>query len=883
MKYILLLLYCCFTISVLGQMTPKSISLDIQNETLQATLETLQSDYEIYFSYQNESMTDYRVTCKIVSASLEEALQVLLKNTSLSYKIVDDNFVLIQAKPEADFPRIELCGFVKDELTKESLAFANIYVSEIAGTTSAEDGSFKFSGSFSPNQNIQISYLGYQSKQLNISDLVDENCPTIYLTLNTQTIEGITITEYLTDGISTTTDNSAVILEPEKLLAPPGFVEADVMQNVQLLPGVSSPDESAEGIHIRGGTPDQNLILWNAIPIYSSAHYFGMISAFNPNILDAVKVWRSGFGAEYGGRVSGIIDMSTEKTIPEKVEVGVGLNLTHHQAYVHTPLFNQKSSFLISYRRSFSDVILSPTFRRLREQVFQSSYFDEIPEGEQEDFSALESFHFNEWNIQWQYELSQQERLSVSAFWDDNQYAYQYEEDPIEENIASNIQHQGMSVQWEKFYEKQWSSHVNASFSKYRASDVFELFTDSAQLVLEDYNRSNIIDDFTANFLQKWQPSTTHHFEAGAQYSWQQAGFEINETIEADTIINSDNINSSHTIALFGTYKYQSERWFISLGSRYHFYQPLTQHFFEPRLSVQYHFDDYFSAKAGYNRSHQFISQLVSFRDGTLLGLAEKTWVLANDDENNEYDVFPIQANQVTAGLAFRKNKWLIDIEAYYKNLSDITAFYTNFDNTFESDFRTGFSTVRGIDFLIKKRWKNYRTWASYTLSKTDYFFEEIHETYFPASHDQRHQLKWMHTFNWKQWHASLAWRYSSGKPFTDLIDIEEEYIVEEEDEDEGFWIERGIIRQPNNERLNDYHRLDFSLFYHFKPSPNKTFQGKIGLSIINLYQQTNELGVFYRLTEEEEELQEDPFFALERSNREGLGFTPNLSVILRW
>ena len=191
----------------------------------------------------------------------------------------------------------------------------------------------------------------------------------------TQELDEVVIKEYITVGVNENTDGS-IGISPNNLGILPGLTEPDVLQSIQLVPGVQSPNESASDLYIRGGTPDQNLILWDNIKMYQSGHFFGTFSVFNPYITEDIKLFKKGTKAQYGNRISGVVDITSDTDIPEELHGGFGFNMTHFDAHLKVPI-SDKFSLLVSSRRSFSDVFNTVTFKNLSDKVFQATKISE--------------------------------------------------------------------------------------------------------------------------------------------------------------------------------------------------------------------------------------------------------------------------------------------------------------------------------------------------------------------------------------------------------------------------------------------------------------------------------------------------------------------------
>ncbi len=263
------------------------------------------------------------------------------------------------------------------------LAYANVYVKKSQkGTVTQDDGSFSFSIPENGQATLVVSYIGYEEQTFPITIFTKKPCRSITLEYLDYGENFIVVTDYLTSGIQKNDNGGHTNIQVNKMGALPGLVEPDVLKTIQFLPGVTAPDGTASGICIRGGTPDQNLILWEDIPIYHAAHYFGSISAFSPYIISEAKVFRGGFGAEYGGRISGIIDLSSDVNPYSKRNFGAGFNFLNTFTHGQLQLLDKKIGVVYSVRRSVSDWWESPTFENFSTKVKQGVILQNVRGGE---------------------------------------------------------------------------------------------------------------------------------------------------------------------------------------------------------------------------------------------------------------------------------------------------------------------------------------------------------------------------------------------------------------------------------------------------------------------------------------------------------------------
>ena len=308
------------------------------NISLIEALDILESKNKIVFSYDNEIVENKNVSLDSGDYSLQKILELLCVQASLHFEFIDNQYVLLT--PIASNNKLDyLCGYIKDGKTGEPIQVASVYTASFESSTETDStGYFRIDLSADDNK-VLVSYLGYSPFAIALAYASNSPCQIYNLIPQTITFETVILKEYLADGISQSESANTVVIKPQEMDVLPGSVEKDALAAISFLPGITSPSESLDGIFVRGGTPDQNLILWDGIPLYHTSHFFGTISAFNPNIIDRVNIFRSGIGSEYGGRVSSVIDIHSKEEITEKFRFGAGFNLTHLHFDFDIPLW----------------------------------------------------------------------------------------------------------------------------------------------------------------------------------------------------------------------------------------------------------------------------------------------------------------------------------------------------------------------------------------------------------------------------------------------------------------------------------------------------------------------------------------------------------------
>lgn len=834
----------------------------ISDQSLTIVLQKIETDHKVIFSYRDKNISDYRINLLEGTYDIDQILDQLALQTQLDFQKIDETHIIIIPTKEPKTRTI--CGYIKDKSTGESLPYANVHVQKSSNGTETDPNGY-FELTISNGARTNISFLGYEDRAINSLLSTQGNCPIYYITQNNKLSEVI-VTEYLFDGIRQDGDAHDIIIEPDNLNIMPGSVEGDILSAIQFVPGIYSTSESLNSIHIRGGTPDQNLILWDGIPVYHTSHFFGNISAFNPVVIDEVNVHRSAIASNYGGRVSGVIDIRSRDSVPRQFDIGASANMTHVGIHSEIPLWRD-GGMIISSRSSLTQNWASPTFNNYAEKVFQGTKL------ENSDFSNTEldiqnKFQFNDASIKLLYTPGKN-KFVISSIGGVNKLDYY--SDVANYNAYSvdllNLKNGGLSLQWERNWSKKLSSQLELTNSYYRYdySLTFELIDQDVEAPVI-YTSSNLINDdgFKLNFDYIF--SDTQQIKLGTQTTKNDINLKLTKkefgVEETNTQNNFNNLNSlygEYALTVPGILK-------LDLGLRYQYQSEIKNNYFEPRIALVTDVTDHIKLKASTSKQFQFISQLIAL-DINDLNLSNQVWVASN---NTTIPV--IESNQWTGGIVYNNKSWTIDVEGYVKELAGITSLTSNLGDLTNQPYSRGNSRIRGIDLLIKKRIKNYRSWVSYTLSETKYEFPNISESSFPSSHDHRHILQWVNLYKEGKFEYSLSTQLRSGQPFTQANGVG---TRTNNNGDEVPFIEYADI---NNNRLKNYMRIDGSVSYRF--GDKNGFHGVAVVSIQNMTGKTNILGKSYLL---EPTVDNSDLPDLLEVQERGLRWTPNIGINVWW
>ncbi len=684
---------------------------------------------------------------------------------------------------------------------------------------------------------------------------------------NYNILKEISVKNYITSGINQNKHGSiAIILK--KLGALPGLTEPDVLETLKIIPGVQSPNETASGIFIRGGTPDQNLILWDGIKMYYSGHFFGTLSAFNPYTTREITLSKSGTQARYGNKISGVIDIKTANDIPEKTTGGFGFNMTHADAYIRVPL-SKKIAITTSFRRSFTDLINTFTFNKLSDRVFQT--FDANQErniiNDNIPFIRNNHFYFADYSAKIILKPSVNETLSLSFLYTQNKLANSFKI-PLYKDIYLddlNIKNNGVSFLWNKNFTSKLKQELKLYYSNFNLNYNGNYNYVDNFLIRRSVKR-NSVKDIGFSYSINYKTNNNTNLLLGYDFLSNKTKYslEYQADINAENIINSvqedEGVNNSRSV--FTEYIYDTNNWKINAGLRFNYFDKINKSVVEPRLYIEKSLTYDLSFKASLEQKHQTLGQIVEFQTSSLgFDIENQIWAQVNDND------IPLQKSfQVSSGFLFNKNRWKIDVETYFKNVNGMTS-QTRGYNDQTTDFSRGTGKIFGVDVLINKKFKNYRTWINYTYSKNQFKFLDLENKFFPSNHDITNYFSWSHAFKFNNYEFSLGWIHRTGNAYTPVSN----FFTDSNTGSPVIVLDTDNI---NSKRLPKYHRLDASVTYSFNFSDK--WKGKFGFSILNIYNQKNIINRSYTAVpfiNDDNEIN----YRLETVDKLSLGVTPNL------
>ncbi|EAR13612.1 putative outer membrane protein, probably involved in nutrient binding [Polaribacter irgensii 23-P] len=812
------------------------------NKTLSSILTALEKKYDIKFSFSDVDIENIFIAEPPKKITKEELLVLLNKKTQLQFTALGDRYVTISFLNKM----VAICGTILDADLSQPLLLASIKVNGFQiGTTSDAMGTF-YLKEVPIKSTVSISFVGYKTKQITAKELFSNTtCAPLFLIEKVEELSEITMPRLLTSGLQKKADGS-IVLNTEKFGILPGLIAPDILKTIKILPGIESVNENISNINVRGGTSDQNLMLWDGIKMYHSGHFFGLISAYNPYLTKKVSVTKNGTSSAFSDGVSATVNMETNDKITNILSGGAGFNLLSSDAFVEVPI-KKDLAIHVSARRSFTDLVNTPTYANYFSRSFQDNSISSNTVNNTES-----NFYFYDYSFKLLYDIGDNHKIRANFIHIKNslEYVEQYNENAltIEENSTLKQENLGGKIGWNANWNSKFSTNFSAFFSNYKINS-------------SDYNKDT--DQFQTQFNNVLETAIRMH----AKYELSEAfffsnGFVFNEIgIKNTTTVNAPTFskkikNILLKSALYSEIEYNKKNTYIRFGIRANYFDKFKKLIIEPRIAFRQEINAALSLSLEGEFKNQTTAQKIDFEDN-FLGIEKRRWILS-DNKNTPI----IKSKQASVGIEYNQNSFFIDLTGFYKKVSGITAANQGFYNNTQNLNSIGNYEVKGIEFLINKQTEKFSTWFTYTYSKNQYAFDVFNPRVFTNSLDLSHSLSTAFNYDLhKNLKISFGGILRSGKPYT-------KPIVGNETIQNG---NRTIVNydSPNKERLANFIRLDLSASYHLPFFKNLEATLRIGFT--NITNQKNILDSYYIVDTTNEN-------NVSRINNFSLPFTPDLS-----
>ena len=735
-------------------------------------------------------------------------------------------------------PRYTISGFIRDSLNGETLIGATITVKgQTKGISSNQYGFYSIT--LTAGDYVLIcSFIGFNSKMISIKLNADKQ-------INFDLLSGVKLSEEVT--VSTKKRDANVknaqmgkfVLPIEQIKAIPAFLgEVDLLKTIQLLPGVRNAGEGSAGIYVRGGGPDQNLILLDDAPVYNTGHLFGFFSIFNSDAIKNVSLIKGGMPAQYGGRLSSVLDISMKEGNNQKLQVDGGIGLIASRFSIQGPLKKNKASFIVSARRTYIDALVKP-FISKSSQFYGSGYY------------------FYDLNAKVNYKFSDRDRIYASGYFGRDVFDFVNGRQSLKVNIPWG--NATGTLRWNHVFNKKLFANTTAVYNDYN----FNFKASQNDFVIK---LASGIRDISLKQDLDLYPFTGHKIKFGGIYTYHRFTPSV-VSGQQDSVVfkpNNAQIKFAHEAAIYVQDDWEiNDKLKVNAGLRYSWFQQIgpyklyttddngnrtdstvfksgaavkTYGGLEPRLTLRYAINDETSVKASITRNLQYI-HLVSNAGTTL---PTDIWVPST------YKVKPQISWLYAAGLFknFRDNMYETSVELYYKKMQNQIEYEEGYTPTTLQDtenfFTFGNGWSYGSEFFINKTKGKLTGWIGYTLSWTWRKFPGLNDgDKYPAKYDRRDDMSIvaMYALN-KKWRVAATFVYGSGNAAT---------------LPQRFYIIGGVLTQEysriNEYRLPSYHRLDLSAILTPKRSDRHKWKSEWVFSIYNAYSRLNPYFIYFDQT----------------------------------
>lgn len=802
----------------------------------------IEQQFNVKFSYAVEDVNGLTIASPKSSLSLPQAIDYLNANVLLNFKALDERYITVSLLHK----RISIAGIIKAEDSKNTLHGATITTDNQSVLTN-KNGYFNFEN-IPLSATVTISYIGYESQQFKANELFSTtNKPKeIVLKPSNEELNQVIINVYLTPGLQKYLDGSTV-LNTKKFGILPGLIEPDVLQSIQTLPGVESTNESIANINVRGGTNDQNLMIWDNIKMYHSGHFFGLISAYNPNLTNKIIVTKNGTSAQYSDGVSSTINMFTNDEVSTNFSGGAGINLINADAFLAIPIA-KNLEIDISGRRSITDIFNTPTFTNYYKRSFQDSEIN----ADSNQNNTNSDFYFYDYTAKILFDLNEKHQFRANLIGINNALDYTEfnRENSNSETKASTLSQKnvGYGGNWKAQWNDKLSTNLISYYSKYNIDAT-------------DYRIQNDQRLTEANEVLETGIKLNTYYKA-TEYFNLLAGYEFNETgMLNQTTVSAPSYSSTKkdvldNHGLYSEAEFHKNKTYFRLGVRFNYFQKFKTILVEPRINIRQQLSNQLALKLEGEFKNQTATQIIDFEDD-FLGVEKRRWVLVNNKN------IPIATSQQGSfGLEFKANKLHIDLTGFYKVVDGITASNQGFYNNFQYKNAHGSYTAKGIEFLANKTAATYSTWFSYTYSINNYEFESFNPSTFPNNVDIRHSVSL--GFNYdivKNFKFSIGGIWRNGQPYT--IPLAGNETVKNGNNTMVNY------DSPNSKNLDNFMRLDASCSYQF--TIDSKVKGIFRAGVLNTTNEDNVINRYYKVDPN------DSNKTLKIDNK-SLGLTPNIS-----
>jgi hypothetical protein len=772
--------------------------------------------FELFFSFF--------ATIILFCASLVHLLKInlMLKIKPKLYSVLVCMAVLLVLPLRSYSQRYTISGHVVESEGKETIPGVNIFLKGTSsGTTTNNYGFYSFSP-MKDTVEIVYSFIGYAPNTVRFYLSRDT---VLNITLMPITLEKVVVTAESNTPVSTENRMSVVSMPIRQIQEIPALLgEKDVFKVLQLMPGVQSGGEGSSGLYVRGGGPDQNLIILDDAPVYNAFHLFGFFSLFNGDALKSVELTKGGFPARFGGRLSSVVEMQMKDGSRKDYHAEAGIGLISSRLMVEGPIIKDKASFIVSGRRTYIDQLIKPFF----------------PEGMQM------GYFFYDLNAKLNYEINRKNRIYLSGYFGRDKFFVGEQTGQDEFDVGLYWQNATGTVRWNHIVNPKLFSNTSLIYSTY----LFKIYMQEKEQSKIQYDLSYTSDIEDVGVKNDWEyrPNPAHIIRFGLGVTY--------HTFKPSAFVLKDMNLNEYKFKVKSIYAYESGIYGedeIRIGDRCKANGGLrVSHFYingknyinpEPRLMASYMLREDMSVKGSFTMMTQYV-HLISSTGATL---PTDLWVPTTEN------IAPQRSKQVALGIAkdILSRGLNFSLEGYYKYSENVLGYKDgasflliddpdpNADFDWESSVTQGEGWSYGLEMLIQRKYGSFSGWIGYTLSWTQLRFDEVNNgEKFYAKYDRRHDISVVGVYRInKAFTVSGTWVYGTGNAISLPYATYPVFTHEPNSSPFPWMYEVASYGGKNEQRMEPYHRLDLGIQHH---KIGSWAERTIEFSIYNMYNRKN-------------------------------------------
>jgi len=844
-----ILLFFLFLFSILPtnaqeKKTTPFVTVTLKNRPFPEALAIIEARIPYKFAYSTElAQQQKNISITAVRMPLEDFLTNLFQGTSIKWNIIGDQIVLQSASSARS---ITLSGYVRDARTGESLIGASVFLPASGiGVLSNSYGFYSLTTAPADTMTLTVSYVGYKTLYSSNINPTGETALSFRLERDDQqeSINTFVVAKDSREDNVTKNQTALIDLSRDMIVAAPSVSgTGDVIGSVEMLPGVQAGIDGSPGYFVRGGNSGQNLILLDDATLYNPSHIFGLVGIFNPPTVKHASLMKGGFPASYGDHISSVLDVAMKDGSNQQPGGSIQMGSVSSGATLYGPLETGRSSYLISARRSTTDILLHP--------LLHGNYFS--------------NYYFYDVNAKLNFQLTPTDRLLLSFYSGRDNNTYSTDSANISGiDYSMNFGNTAFTVRWNHQYSGKLFGHSSIEYNKYHQ------FLSATQdgFFAQLYSG---IRDINAKTELSWYLSPAHTISGGADYLYQllnpaSLSGQVPPADSSVRIVPSGiPSRTSGRIAVYVSDDIKlGHRWQVNAGVRAPFFDKPGAHYFsiEPRLSLLYLIDAATSVKLSFTSMHQYIHLVQSYN----ASFPAEIWIGSGDS------VRPQTSQEISAGLYknFSQNTFQTSVEVYYKKMGNQLLFggggdSQTIDNTIEKQLIFGKGWSYGAEFFIRKNRGRFTGWLAYTLAYAYQRFDSLNEGLtFPFAYDRRHMVDLSLAYSLSpHWKIATNFLIASGRAFS--LSPDSSYILNPgrgrnplydnprrgvgsqgrgQGRNNGQAFNRGgswdIV--ANNYRLSPYNRLDLNVHYtKVRTTARRTLTTEWIFSVYNVYARPN-------------------------------------------